>query len=40
VVKATNVVVGDILIIESGMKVPADCVIISGIDILVDDSRY
>ena len=35
---ATDLVVGDVIEICQGMKVPADCVLISGTDIAVDES--
>ena len=38
--KVFDVVVGDIILIEPGMRVPADCIIYSGIDITVDESLY
>ena len=33
-------VVGDIILIETGMRVPADCVLIDGMDITVDEAPY
>jgi len=33
-----ELVVGDIIKIESGMRIPADCVLISGTDIAADES--
>lgn len=39
-IKCTDLVVGDIVQIETGMKVPADCVIIEGLDITVDERVY
>jgi P-type E1-E2 ATPase len=39
-VKCTDIVVGDIIQIETGMKVPADCVIFEGLDITVDERIY
>lgn len=38
--KVTRVVVGDIVLIEAGMKIPADCVLIEGMDITVDEATY
>jgi magnesium-transporting ATPase (P-type) len=38
--KVTEIVVGDIIIIESGMRIPADCVILDGMDITCDESMY
>jgi magnesium-transporting ATPase (P-type) len=36
----SDLVVGDIIMIEAGMKVPADCIIISGMDITADEKLY
>lgn len=33
-------VVGDIVLIESGMRVPADCLLLDGSDISVDEAPY
>lgn len=33
-----DLVVGDIIKIESGMRIPADCILISGTDIACDES--
>lgn len=38
--KVNKVVVGDIVLIETGMRIPADCILIDGIDITVDESLY
>ena len=38
--KVKDVVVGDIVLIETGMRVPADCILIEGIDITVDENIY
>lgn len=38
--KVTRVVVGDIVLIEAGMKIPADCVLIEGMDVTVDEATY
>ena len=35
-----DIVVGDVIIIEPGMRIPADCVLFSGIDITVDETIY
>lgn len=32
--------VGDIVLIETGMRIPADCILISGMDITVDEAPY
>ena len=37
---AHDVVVGDVIIIEAGMKVPADCLLFEGMDITVDEKDY
>jgi magnesium-transporting ATPase (P-type) len=34
------VVVGDIVLIEPGMRVPADCILYEGFDVSVDESSY
>lgn len=39
-IKAFDVVVGDIVLVEPGMRIPADCVLIEGMDITVDESLY
>lgn len=39
-IKAYKVVVGDIILIEPGMRIPADCVLVDGMDITVDESIY
>lgn len=38
--KVNEVVVGDIVLIETGMRIPTDCILIEGIDITVDESLY
>lgn len=38
--KVFDIVVGDIILIEAGMRIPADCVLIEGHDITVDESYY
>ena len=38
--KVTNLVVGDIILIEAGMRVPADCLLIDGMDVTVDERIY
>jgi P-type Ca2+ transporter type 2C len=35
-----SLVVGDVLLIESGTKIPADCVLIEGNDLIMDESFY
>ena len=36
----TDLVVGDVILVESGMRIPADCFLIDGMDISVDESMY
>jgi P-type E1-E2 ATPase len=38
--KVTQVVVGDIVMIEGGMRIPADCILLRGQDIVVDEAVY
>ena len=38
--RVTELVVGDLIIVESGMRVPVDCVLIRGHDITVDEALY
>lgn len=38
--KVVNLVVGDIILVETGMRVPADCVLVDGMDITCDESIY
>ena len=35
-----ELVVGDIIIVEAGMRVPADCILIDGMDITADETAY
>jgi len=35
-----DLVVGDIINIEAGMRIPADCVLIEGLDVVVDEDYY
>jgi P-type Ca2+ transporter type 2C len=37
---AWNLVVGDIITIEAGMRIPADCILLDGMDIKCDESMY
>lgn len=37
-VDVPELVVGDIIKIEQGMKIPADCLLLEGIDIACDES--
>ena len=32
--------VGDIIMVEAGMRIPADCVLLSGMDVTVDEAPY
>ena len=38
--KVDKIVVGDIILIEAGSRIPADCVLIDGMDITVDEAIY
>jgi magnesium-transporting ATPase (P-type) len=38
--KVYNLVVGDIILIEAGMRIPADCVLLDGQDITIDEAIY
>lgn len=38
--KIGDIVVGDLVNIEGGMRVPADCILIKGNDIRVDEAVY
>lgn len=35
-----ELVVGDLVTIESGMRVPADCILVEGMDIFCDERMY
>ena len=37
-IPVTDLVVGDIIKLEQGMRIPADCVLLEGIDISTDES--
>lgn len=37
---ARELVPGDVVIIKSGDRIPADCRIVEGVDLSVDESRY
>jgi Ca2+ transporting ATPase len=39
-VKVFNLVVGDIILIEAGMRIPADCVLLESMDLTLDESMY
>lgn len=36
----SELVVGDIISIETGMRIPADCILIEGMDLKCDESMY
>ena len=38
--KVVDIVVGDIVTIEAGMRVPADCILLNGLDVSVDEAPY
>lgn len=38
--KVVDLVVGDIVMIETGMRVPADCILLRGMDVKVDEGLY
>lgn len=38
--RVSDIVVGDVILIEAGMRIPADCVLIEGMDITIDESMY
>lgn len=40
IILVSNIVVGDIILIEAGMRVPADCILVDGMDITVDETMY
>jgi len=35
-----DVVVGDVILVQAGMRVPADCLLIDGIDVEADEAFY
>jgi P-type E1-E2 ATPase len=39
-VRVFDVVPGDVVIVEAGSRVPADCLLIDGLDITVDEGMY
>lgn len=39
-VRVFDIVVGDIILVEAGNRIPADCVLIEGNDITVDEAYY
>jgi magnesium-transporting ATPase (P-type) len=36
----SDLVVGDVINVETGMRIPADCVLIDGMDVTVDETLY
>lgn len=38
--KVFDIVVGDIILVEAGSRIPADCILIEGNDITVDEAYY
>lgn len=40
VCKVSDIVVGDVILVEAGMRIPADCVLIDGMDIVCDETMY
>jgi magnesium-transporting ATPase (P-type) len=38
--KVFEIVVGDIILLEAGMRIPADCILIEGQDITIDEAYY
>ena len=39
-VTTTQLVVGDVIKIEQGMKIPADCILLEGFDVATDESSF
>jgi magnesium-transporting ATPase (P-type) len=39
-IKNEETVVGDIILLEAGMRIPADCILIEGQDITIDEAYY
>ena len=35
-----ELVVGDIILVETGMRVPADCLLVDGMDVTADETIY
>lgn len=38
--QVSEIVVGDLIVIEPGMRVPADCLLVEGMDISCDETMY
>lgn len=39
-VSSEDIVVGDVIVVESGKTIPADCVLISATDLFVDENTF
>lgn len=39
-IKTSDLVVGDMILVETGMRIPADCILIDGKDVTVDEAIY
>ena len=39
-VNVFDLVVGDIIMLETGSRVPADCILVEGTDVRVDEKYY
>ncbi len=39
-VSVYDIVIGDVLLLETGDRVPADCVLVEGTDVTVDEKFY
>lgn len=39
-VSSEDIVVGDVIVVESGKTIPADCVLISATDLFVDENAF
>lgn len=35
-----SLVVGDVILLEAGMRIPGDCLLFEGLDVTVDEARY
>ena len=35
-----DLVVGDVILVEAGMRIPADCMLVEGMDVTVDEAPY
>lgn len=34
----SDIVVGDMILISNGMQIPADCILLKAVDVIVDES--